>query len=137
LVGATASFETLRELDSSFPKFPNAHIRSTAFMMDRRTFCGLTEGLSINTKRDAFDFESGSKSLTKKVLDQGRKILLVGRNGRGYLPQYWMHSETFRQGSQDNLLIGDNQTRNYLSLTWNEKREAVVRTWGDFIDIKN
>lgn len=136
LVGATSSYESLGELNYSFPQFPNIHIRSSGFMMSREMFCILTRDIPLNSKIDAYHFESGPRSLTRKVLALGKHALLVGRNGRGYSPHLWPHSETFRQGSQDNLLIGDNQTRNYLSLTWNEKREAVVRTWGDFINSK-
>lgn len=132
LVGATASYESLNELNSAFRVFPNIHIRSNAFMIDRKLFCATTEGLEIINKIDAFHFESGPKSLTRQVLARGKDILLVGRNGRGYSPKFWGNSDTFRQGMQKNLLVADNQTRNYAALPWNEKREFVMRTWGDF-----
>lgn len=134
LVGATASYESLNELNSAFPVFPNIHIRSTAFMIDRELFCHITERLQIAHKTDAFHFESGPQSLTRQVIAKGKKTLLVGRNGRGYSPQFWPVSDTFRQGTQKNLLVADNQTRNFLSLPWNEKREFVVRSWGDYLN---
>src|SRR3546814_5122769 len=43
LVGATASYESLNEFNSSFPAFPNVHIRSTAFMIDRKLFLNRSE----------------------------------------------------------------------------------------------
>jgi len=132
LVGATASYESLCELNSSFPVFPNIHLRSTAFMVERESFVEITSGLVINNKVDAFGFESGRRSLTRRVLAMGRAVLLVGRNGRGYSPQHWVLSDTFRQGTQQNLLVADNQTRNFDALPWNEKREFSLRTWGDF-----
>lgn len=133
LVGATASYESLAEYNSAFPSFPNIHIRSTAFMIDRGLFCSITNGLQIADKIDAFNFESGPKCLTRQILDIGKEILLVGRNGRGYSPEFWAASDTFRQGMQRNLLVADNQTHNYLALPWAEKREFVVRTWGEYI----
>lgn len=136
LVGATASYESLSELNSAFPAFPNIHIRSNAFMMSRKFFCSITEGFEIASKFDAFNFESGPKSLTRNVLAKGKEILLVGRNGRGYSPKFWAGSDTFRLGMQKNLLVSDNQTRNYLALPWNEKRELVTRTWGKYLSGK-
>ena len=136
LVGATASYESLSELNSAFHAFPNIHIRSTAFMIDRGLFCNITKDLRLANKIDAFHFESGPKSLTRQVLAQGKNILLVGRNGRGYSPAFWPISDTFRQGMQRNLLVSDNQTRNYLALPWNEKREFVMRTWGEYLSGK-
>ena len=131
LVGATASYESLNELNSAFKAFPNIHIRSTAFMIDRSLFCNITRDLRIATKLDAHLFESGLKSLTRQVLTQGKNILLVGSNGRGYSPSFWPASDTFRRGMQKNLLVSDNQTRNFLEMPWNEKREFVIRTWGN------
>ena len=137
LVGATASYESLNCLNSEFPPFPNLHLRSTAFMVDRKFFLDATKELVITSKIDAFLFESGPKSLTRKTLTSGKKILLVGSNGRGYSPQFWAASDTFRQGTQSNLLIADNQTRNFSELLWNEKKKFVIKTWGKFIDIRN
>ena len=134
LVGASASYESLNELNRAFPNFPNIHIRSNAFMMDRGLFCRITEGVKISTKGDAWHIESGPKSLTQQVLAAGKDILLVGRNGRGYSPRFWATSGSFRQGEQQNLLIADNQTRHFGSLTWAERRDVVFHTWGDYVD---
>jgi hypothetical protein len=131
LVGATASYESLNTYNSAFPVFPNIHIRSTAFMIDRVLFCNITKDFRIATKLDAMLCESGPKSITRQVLARGKNILLVGRNGRGYSPSFWPASDTFRRGMQKNLLVSDNQTRNFLEMPWNEKREFVIRTWGN------
>lgn len=132
LVGATGSYETQRETDGiNYPPFPNVHIRSNAFMMERREFCDFTKGMVIKDKTDAFRFESSRNSLTRHVLDQGKDVLLVGRNGRGYSPEFWPRSDTFRQGRQTNLLVGDNQTRIFATLSWVQKRDVVLRTWGN------
>lgn len=133
LVSATGSYESLNELNQTFPVFPNIHIRSNAFMLDRDSFCRITKGQVIRDKLDAFHFESGPQSMTRQILAMGQEILLVGRNGRGYSPKWWPTSGTFRLGTQSNLLVADNQTRNFAALRWPEKREFVLRTWGYYI----
>jgi hypothetical protein len=136
LVGATASYESLNGWMSAFPKFPCIHLRSTAFMIDRMSFLSITKDFKITSKEDAFHFESGPKSITRQVLAKGKGVLLVGRNGRGYSPEFWAMSDTFRQGTQKNLLIADNQTRDFSSFTWYGRWECVIRTWGDYIGRK-
>lgn len=134
LVGATASYESLNEINKVFPVFPNIHIRSNAFMIDRKLFCRITKDLVIADKHGAFLFESGRQSMTRQVLSMGQEVLLVGRNGRAYSPKWWPASDTFRLGTQPNLLVGDNQTRNFAAMPWSEKREFAHRTWGIYID---
>ena len=136
LVGATSSYESLKDYNSAFHAFPNIHIRSTAFMIDRNLFCNITKDLRIATKMDAYLFESGPKSLTRQVLAEGKDTLLVGRNGRGYSPTFWPVSDTFRMGTQMNLLVSDNVTREYLAMPWNEKRQWAVKTWGEYLSGK-
>jgi hypothetical protein len=106
------------------------HIRSTGFMIDREYFCALTSGLEINDKFDALRFESGFKGLTRQVLSDGKKVLLVGRNGKGYVPRFWPASGTFRQGKQENLLVADNQTRAFGDLPWEIRKFTILNTWG-------
>jgi len=129
LVGATASYESLKDLNPTFPAFRNIHIRSTGFLIKRKLFCELTFGMSMSSKIDAYQFESGRNSLTRMVIGKKLNVLVVGRNGRGYAPKNWINSQTFRLENQSNLLIADNQTRNYLALTWSEKSRCVLRTW--------
>jgi hypothetical protein len=133
LVGATGSYENQDESNKDFPVFPNIHIRSNAFMINRKWFCGITAGLVIADKIDAFYFESGPQSMTRQIIAMGREVLLVGRNGRGYSPRWWPTSDTFRLGTQSNLLVADNQSRNFTAMPWSKKQELVLRTWGRFI----
>lgn len=133
LVAATGSFESLRPLNTHFPKFPNTHLRSNAFATDRELFCKLTLGLTFETKFDAFRFESGRASLTKRVIDAKGELAIVGRNGRAYSPKWWPFSGTFRQGMQENLLVGDNVTHLYDNSGWAEKRHIISATWGRYI----
>ena len=132
MVGATASYESLAFLNRAFPKFPNIHIRTNAFMIARALFCNLTKGVAIADKMDAHLLESGPDSLSQQVLSMGKEILVVGRNGRGYSPPLWPTSGTFRLGNQENLLISDNRTRQFSSTSPGEKEFTVHRTWGRY-----
>jgi cephalosporin hydroxylase len=129
LVGATGSYESLSSRHKAFPPFPNVHIRSNAFMIDRTLFCRILDQFAVTTKFQALLFESGPASMSRQVLDRGQKILVVGRNGKGYPPHDWPMSGTFRQGMQENLLVADKQTRLFAALDWDERWENVLLTW--------
>ena len=132
LVGATGSYESRSESTNSRPVFPNPHIRLNAFMIDRQALCRIRSEQVTPTRLDSSDWESGRHSLTRQVLAMKREILVVGRNGRGYSPQWWPTSDTFQQGTQSNLLVADQQTRDFAALRWSEKRAVVLRTWGRY-----
>jgi hypothetical protein len=133
LVGATGSYESLRDHDRRFPKFPNMHIRSNAFMIDRDVFDAMARPFTFTDKFDAFLFESGPNSMTRQVQSRGLETLVVGRNGQGYPPGSWPSSDTFRQDGQTNLLIGDNQTRHFDALSPVDQRALARWTWGHFL----
>jgi hypothetical protein len=137
LVGATGSFESLSTLDPQFPAFPNVHLRSNGFMIQRELFRSILNGINIRYKFDAYYVESGPLNLTRQILAKGLSVLVVGRNGRGYPPRWWPSSDTFRQGRQANLLIGDNVTRAYIAAPWNAKRAMIEQTWGKYLDWRN
>lgn len=134
LVGATGSYESLSQYIADFPVFPNIHIRSTAFLIRRELFLQIARQFDTRTKHAAFAFESGGTSLTKQVMQQGLKVLVVGRDGRGFAPRFWPGSETFRQGNQENLLVADNQTRAFTETVWADKAVICQRTWGPHLD---
>lgn len=137
MVGATGSFESLNSLYADFPIFPNVHIRSTAFMIERQLFCTLTSGEIISDKYRARSFESGPNSISNLVSAKGKNLLIVGRNGRGYSPPFWPMSNTFRLGKQDNLLVTDNQTRSFSEIPWPEKKAFSIKTWGKYLSYKS
>jgi hypothetical protein len=134
LVGASGSFQSLSGYDPNIPEFPNPHIRSNAFMIDRELFCAIASGLDLTEKRNAFLFESGPDSMTRQIMRAGLKALIVGKNGRGYAPIWWPFSDTYRQGVQHNLLVADNVTRHFDSMTWSAKHAIAVSTWGKYLE---
>ena len=136
MVSATGSLESLNAFHPDFPDFPNPHLRTNAFALrlyDARRFFS---GIRIRDKVQAWRFESGPDSLTRRVFSAALTCLVVGRDGRGYEPSSWIHSETFRQGLQSNLLIADNVTRAYFEMSAGDRNMAVLRTWGKSIQPK-
>jgi hypothetical protein len=115
---------------STIPPFPNPHIRTNAFLIERQTFLD-TLPPSVTTKQDSYLFESGPDGLTQQVLRRGKSVVIVGRNGQIYGVDRWAESGTFRLGSQSNLLVHDNQTRAFDDLNSEEKRAFAEMTWGE------
>lgn len=133
LAGATGSYESLVALDTNFPRFPNIHIRSNAFIIRRGHVLQLFPN-RIPDKKHAFFVESGHASITRRLLEMGLSIIVVGQNGRGYPPQWWPLSETYRQSFQNNLLVHDNVTREFEKTPWSGKKALSRRTWGQYLD---
>jgi len=113
-----------------FP-FPNYHIRTNGFMMERQLMLKLWPRV-ILTKRRAYLFESGRQSLTQKIIKRGLKPLIVGLDGQIFEKEFWSRSGTFRQGSQENLLIADNQTRAFAEADVALKTRLAAKAWGNF-----
>jgi hypothetical protein len=126
LVGASGSYQ----VGPAGGYFPNIHLRTNAFMM-RTPLARRTLGeFRIRTKLDAYNAEHGSNSLTRQVVACGLTVAIVGANGRAYAPEWWRGSRTFHQGDQANLLVADNQTRDWDAMTREERRILYDRTWG-------
>lgn len=114
----------------SFDTAPNFHLRTNAFMISGALMQQF-KCLSIKTKTDAYKFESGKKGLSKQIIKMGKKIIVVGCDGNGYEKKEWGISNTFHQSDQENLLVADNQTREYQEGN-NEKRQYL-----SFVSWKN
>ncbi len=134
LVGATGSFECLGHPSITFPQFPNPHLRTNGFMIDGELFLTLMADTPLATKEDTYLVESGPGSLTRKVAARGFDVLIVGRNGRAYSQRWWPCSDTFRQGEQSNLLIGDNRTRDFQDAPEDLKLTLLRFAWGSYLD---
>lgn len=148
LAGATGSWESraklingtamhwvyqlvkLREKRRDFPPFPNPHIRTTAFMMERELLLEL--GLERPyDKRTAYLLESGRQSITRQIQGRGLRAVVVGRDGHAYDVEEWPRSRTFRSGGQSNLLVADNRTSEWEQATSEQRRLLTHYAWGD------
>jgi hypothetical protein len=138
LVGVAGSLESLythapfflRRRRRDFPPFPNPHIRSNGFMLERELLLSL-DWTGPRRKLDAWRLESGKRSITRQVLERGLQALVVGRDGAAYSPEHWRESATFRVGDQPNLLIADNRTRQWEGYSAAKRRRYAEMTWGD------
>ena len=115
-----------------YGQFPNPHIRTNAFMIERKQFLSLKFPAFVS-KQDVYRFESGRRSLTRQILANGLKPVVVGRNGTMYEISEWRSSSTFWTNEQDNLIIADNRTVDYAQgeKTFRKKLEnyAWVHPW--------
>lgn len=113
-----------------YPRFPNPHVRTNAFMLDRRAVVEM--GLErAEDKRATYLLESGRKSITRVVQDRGLRAVVVGRDGRAYDVEDWPASRTFRSGEQENLIVADNQTRDYQAASRRRRRRMSRDSWGE------
>lgn len=130
LVGATGSYESLNTINRGFPAFPNPHLRTNAFAMRSADAREILESYEIHSKLDTFFIESGYESITRRILSLGLTCLIVGADGRGFSPPQWLQSGTYRLGLQENLLVSDNYTREYLTLSASERLTLAAGSWG-------
>lgn len=120
MVAATGSYESpnavrpgpLRRLRPGHDAFPNPHLRTNGFALERSTLRSLDWPTGL-TKLEAVALEGGSRSLTRQVRERDLEAIVVGRDGAVYPPERWRQSATFRSGGQSNLLLADNRTRHY------------------------
>lgn len=138
LAGATGSWESplstanlpRRLLRAGrYPEFPNPHIRTNAFMLERRRLLDL-RWPETTRKSQAYELESGNEGITRQIEALGLRAVVVGRDGRAYDRDDWRDSRTFRAGEQDNLLVADNQTRHYDEAQGRTRRKLARMAWG-------
>lgn len=120
------AFDVLGEI----PEFPNPHVRSNGFMMEREIFLA-TRPDFVGEKHKSYLYESGPNGLTASVEKMGLKPIIVGADGEGYSLDNMLHSRTFRLGDQSNLLITDNQSRSWAQMP-PKRREMYTRmSWSE------
>lgn len=113
-----------------FPPFPNPHVRTNGFMMERETMLRIRTG-PLTTRKQTLRLESGWQSITRQVEAMGLRPLVLGRNGDAYEKEGWWRSGTFRQGEQENLLVTDNRTDHYAQAGPAARAELLRQTWGE------
>ncbi len=119
------------EIKKLFLPFPNPHMRTNGFCISRNLFLEVTHGHTFRNKTDTLIFESGREGLSRKIASRGLQLIVVGRDGRGFFPDEWSTSGTFRQGEQENLLVSDNQTRIYADANDSERIILSRFAWGE------
>jgi hypothetical protein len=113
----------------AFPPFPNPHLRSNAFVIPRELMNRVWPSFVVS-KRKAYHWESGRESFTRRIQALDLRVLVAGKDGLGYGPPEWPRSGTYRLGKQENLLVSDNQTRDYDEADAASRRRLSMVTWG-------
>lgn len=113
----------------NYKRFPNYHIRTNAFMIAGSLMLEIGCN-SIRSKEDAYQYESGIDGLSMQIIRRGLRLLIVGRNGIGYEMHEWDKSNTFCQDEQMNLLVADNQTRQYQLSNLKKRKDLAYLAWG-------
>ncbi len=119
----------LRRARRDYPRFPNPHVRTSSFMIARERLVAMRLE-AVRDKRDAYIVESGFHSITRQVAETGQRTVVVDRDGRLYDPPDWPRSRTFRSGSQERLLVADNQTRAYEGCSPRVRHALARSSWG-------
>jgi hypothetical protein len=114
-----------------FPAYPNPHLRSNALLVRRELFLAFASRSPIPaSKREAHMLESGRRGFTQFLIENDLRPVVVGKDGNCYFQDDWMDSSTFRIPGQENLLIMDNQTQNYVHASTRMKRVMEYSAWG-------
>lgn len=111
-----------------YPRFPNPHLRTNAFLIERTRLLAL-DVPTIGGKQDAMRFESGRRSLTRQMRASGKVVQVVDREGRAFEPEDWRGTNTFWQGDQSDLLVADNQTIKYAAASQEVREELNRVAW--------
>lgn len=113
-----------------FKPFPNPHLRTNAFFVNRTEFVGITNRFKIKNKFDAYSFESGRNGLSQLYLKRGKGIFVLDKYGVIHSMSDWNKSATFRISNQEALLVKDNQTNEYENADKLTKQFLSYLTWG-------
>jgi len=114
-----------------YDPFPNYHVRTNAFIIKRELFLDSAKYFLFRLKNKRFHFECGRRGLSKRLLNMGLNLYVVGRDGKSYGKEDWWCSNTFRQGSQENLLVADNKTDDYQNSSLADKKLLAGAAWGN------
>jgi hypothetical protein len=112
-----------------FPAFPAAHLRTNAFMAERRELEPLMAA-KLATKGDALRFESGRESFTRRLEARGMRAVVVDRSGDCFDGGDWPASRTFWQRDQEGLMIADNRTLTYTNGALDRRAMLSSFAWG-------
>ncbi len=126
VAGATGSFERV----SSNQAFPNVHVRTNAFMIERKLFLSLDPG-ALTSKAAGNQFEAGPASLTRQIEERGLAPILVDRFGHALRARDWAQAKIFRSAGQEALLVADNRTHEYAVASAKRRRKLVRLAWGE------
>jgi hypothetical protein len=147
IVATAASLESMRDLPFNlrnnlikniyqkilfyinFPGFPNAHFRTTGFVISSTNFLKYPFP-KIREKNDVHLIESGNNSMYKFFKKLKIETLVVNADGKKFNEKNWMKSETYAYRNQKKKIISDNRTRKFDKLSKALKLKKQLSVWG-------
>jgi hypothetical protein len=112
-----------------YPGFPAVHIRTNAFVLDRRLLLDVVPE-PIPGKDAAYRLEAGNRSLTSRIEKRGLRAVVVTRDGVARGSDAWPDADVFWQAGQKDLMVADNQTTIYDNATPEQRRALCRYAWG-------
>ena len=109
--------------------FPAVHLRTNAFVVERELLLSLRVG-RLGTKRWVYRLESGRGNMTAQLTALGRPPVVVDRHGAARHGPEWPQGDVFWQGRQEDLLVADNQTRQYAHGPAHHREVLSRFAWG-------
>lgn len=117
--------------------FPNYHVRTNAFMIDRKLYLSFMLKYKIpKNKIETYHLESGYNSLTRFVLKHNFEVGVIGKDEKIYSKEEWDKSKTFFSPDMSNLLIKDRYYEFYNNLSNRDKTLHEFYAWGSFLTKK-
>ena len=114
-----------------YPRFPNPHIRSNAFIVRTSLFREFAGQRKIpSKKRHAHLLESGKAGLSAFICRCGYELVVVDAKGKAYRSREWRDSRTFRTDQPVSVLVEDNQTRFFASADPATRESLQDAAWG-------
>jgi hypothetical protein len=112
-----------------FAPFPNPHVRTNGWAI-RADVARSLEWDVGRRKVGAESLESGKRGITRQVMARGLRPVLVSRRGVVEVDD-WPDARAYRSGDQEELLVGDNRTRQYADAGPEQRRVLARMAWGD------
>ena len=118
-------------LKKRFKSFPNPHIRTSSFLINSAKFLDYMNDKKILSKEDAWEIESGKKSLFNYFKDNNYKVYVVNSDGDKFIENDWKLSETYNYLKHSKTIISDKHTRKYETLNESDKLKSRKKVWGN------
>jgi hypothetical protein len=117
-------------LYKNFPKFPNPHVRSNAFLIKKDLYEEFSKISKYpETKIEACELESGKNGLTKFVQKKGYDVKVVNSKNKIFDIRECDKSETWRTGDRQHVLVADNGTFFYEKMPISRKLFKEYSAW--------
>jgi hypothetical protein len=117
-------------LYKNFPKFPNPHVRSNAFLIKKDLYEEFSKISKYSeTKIESCELESGKNGLTKFVQKKGYDVKVINSKNKIFDIRECDKSETWRTGDKQHVLVADNGTLSYEKMPISRKLFKEYSAW--------